>query len=330
MRAIVCARYGPPDVLAIKEVDTPTPKDNEVLIKVHAASVTMGDCELRALNFPPLFRILAMLGFGFRGPRKKILGQELSGEIESVGKQVTRFKKGDQVLAVTGFHLGAYAEFDCLPEIGPIAVKPVNMSFEEAAVVPIGALTALHFLRKGNIAQGQKIVIIGAGGSIGTFAVQLARMFGAEVTAVDSAKKLEMLRSIGANRVVDYEREDFAESGEIYDAIFDVVGKTSVSGCVRSLKENGVYLLGNPNFSQRVGGMRSGRRVVSSVAASEAEDLAYLKQLIEAGKIRSVIDKSYSLEQTAHAHEYVESGQKLGNVVIVVSRDSKTIDASSN
>ena len=237
MRAMVCIRYGPPEVLRLKEVERPTPKDDEVLVRVDATTVTAGDCEIRKFKMPALLWLPARVGFGFRGPRKKILGQELAGEIESVGEDVKLFKKGDQVFALTGFRLGAYAEYDCLPEKGLIATKPANITYEEAATVPLGGLHASHFLRRARIKSGQRVLINGAGGSIGTLAVQLAKSFGAEVTAVDSAGKLEMLRSIGADRVVDYSKEDFTRSGESYDVIFDVVGKSSFSGSMRSLKE---------------------------------------------------------------------------------------------
>ncbi|TMP98429.1 MAG: NAD(P)-dependent alcohol dehydrogenase [Thaumarchaeota archaeon] len=322
MKAAVCTRYGPPEVLQLRELEKPTPKDDEVLVRVHAATVTAGDCELRSLKLPLSWQLIARIGFGFRGPRKKILGQELAGEIESVGKTVKLFKKGDQVFAFTGLHLGAWAEYNCLPENGWMAIKPANMTYEEAAAVPAGGLHALHCLKKGNIQSGQKVLIYGAGGTVGTFAVQLAKSFGAEVTAVDSTRKLEMLRSIGADKVIDYTKADFAKSGETYDVIFDVVGKSSFSGCMRSLKEKGFYLLGNPGLSQQARGlltsMRSSKKVIGGTVSYRSGDLIFLKELIEAGKIRSAIDRGYPLEQIAEAHRYVDTGQKKGNVVITV------------
>ena len=322
MKAIVCTRYGPPEVLQLREVEKPTPKDNEVLIRVHAATVTKGDCELRGLKLPLLWKLFLRIGFGIRAPRKKILGQELAGEIESVGAAVTMFKKGDQIFANTGLHLGAYAEFDCLPERELIATRPANMSYEEAAAVPVGGLHALQYLRKANIQRGQTVLINGAGGSIGTVAVQLAKYYGAEVTGVDTAGKLDMLRLIGADHVIDYTREDFTKNGEKYDVIFDTVGKSSYSTSIRSLKEKGFYLLGNPGLSQMIRvpwtSTKSSKRVVGRMDPYRAEDLIFLKELIEDGKVISVIDRRYPLEGTVKAHRYVDTGQKTGNVVITI------------
>lgn len=322
MKAIVCIKYGPPDALQLREVEKPTPRDNEVLIRVHAATVLAGDCELRSLNVPLMFQLLLRIGFGFTGPRRKVLGQELAGEIESVGRDVKSFGKGDQVYAFTGFRLGAYAEYDCLPEKGLIAEKPANMAYEEAAAVPAGGLHALYFLRKANIQYGQNVLVNGAGGSVGTFAVQLAKSSGAEVTAADGTAKLDMLRSIGADHVIDYMKTDFTASGETYDVVFDVVGKASFSGCMRSLMQEGYYLLGNPGMSQQIRGLWASRnrakKVIGGNLLYRAEDLIYLKELIEAGKLRSIIDRRYPLEQVAEAHMYVDTGQKKGSVVITV------------
>ena len=332
MKAIVWTKYGPPDVLQLKEVEKPAPKEDEVLVKVYATTVTAGDCEMRRLKIPILFRLPMRIYNGFRKPKKiTILGQELAGEIESAGKDVKLFKKGDQVFGTTGFGFGAHAEYKCLPEeseMGVLAIKPANMTYEEAAAVPVGGLEALHFLRKGNIQSGQKVLIIGAGGSIGTFAVQLAKSFGAEVTGVDSTGKLEMLRSIGTDQVIDYTRDDFTKSGQTYDVIFDVVGKSSFSGSVRSLKKKGRYLLANPGLTQMVRGlwtsMTSSKKVIFGAASQNTGDLIFLKELIEAGKIKPVIDRRYPLEQTAEAHRYVETGQKKGNVAITVEHNNKT------
>jgi NADPH:quinone reductase-like Zn-dependent oxidoreductase len=275
-----------------------------------------------------LWKLFIRIGFGFRAPRRKILGQELSGEIESVGSTVTRFKKGDQVFANTGLHLGAYAEYDCLPETGLIATKPANMTYEEAAAVPVGGFHSLHFLRKANIQSGQKVLIVGAAGTIGTIAVQLAKYYGAEVTGVDSTEKLGVLRYIDADQVIDYTKEDFTRSGEKYDVIFDTVGKSPYSRSMKSLNENGFYLLGNPGLSQQFRASwtsrTSSKKVIAGTLSYRQEDLLFLKKLIEAGKIRSVIDKRYPLEQTAEAHRYVDTGQKTGNVVISVGQNEKT------
>ena len=329
MKAIVWTEYGPPEVLQLKEVEKPIPKEDEVLIRIYATTVTAGDCEMRSLKFPILLRLPLRIYNGLRKPKKiTILGQELAGEIKSVGKDVKLFKKGDQVFAATDFGFGAYAEYKCLPEDGVLAIKPANMTCEEAAAVPVGGLNALHFLRKGNIQSGQKVLINGAGGSIGTYAVQLARYFGAEVTGVDSTGKLDMLRSIGADQVIDYTQEDFTKSGQTYDVIFDVVGKSPFSRSIRSLKENGRYLIANPQLSKMVRGLwtskRSSKKVISGAASHKTEDLIFLKELIEAGKIKSVIDRRYPLEQIAEAHRYVETGHKKGNVVITVEHNNKT------
>ncbi len=333
MKAIVWTDYGPPDVLQLKEVETPTPKDNEVLIGIYATTVTAGDCEQRSLKLPIWYALPMRAYVGLKKPERiTILGMELAGEIESVGKDVKRFRKGDQVFAATGFvGMGACAEYICLPEEpeeGALAIKPANMTYEEAAAVPVGGLEALCFLRQGNIQSGQKVLINGAGGTIGNFAVQLAKYFGAEVTGVESTRKLDMLRSIGADQVIDYTQEDFTKSGETYDFILDVVGKSSFSGSIRSLKQNGRYLIADPGPSQMVRGrwtsMTSSKKVIFGAAYSKTEDLVFLKELVEAGKIKAVIDRRYPLEQVAEAHRYVEKGHKKGNVVITVEHNDKT------
>jgi NADPH:quinone reductase-like Zn-dependent oxidoreductase len=327
MKAMVWTAYGPPDVLQLREVEKPIPKENEVLIRINATTVTAGDCEQRSLKLPIWLAFPMRAYVGLKRPQRiTTLGMELAGEIESVGKEVRLFEEGDQVFAATGLlGMGTYAEYICLPEEpeeGALTTKPANMTYEEAAAVPMGGLEALHFLRKAGIQSGQAVLINGAGGTIGTFAVQLAKQSGGEVTAVDSAGKLDMLRSIGADQVIDYTRDDFTKRGETYDVIFDVVGKGSFSGCMRSLEPRGVYLSANPGLSQMVRrpwiSMTGSKKVIIGGTSYRTEDLVFLKELIEAGKIRSVIDRRYPLEQAAEAHRYVETGQKKGHVVLIM------------
>lgn len=322
MRAIVWAKYGPPEVLQLKEVPKPTPKSNELLIKNHAITVIAGDCELRGFNFsyPISKQLLMRLWIGLRRPRKKILGQELAGVVEEIGKDVTLFREGDQVFAATGSGMAAYAEYTCVSEKGLVAIKPDNMTFEEASTIPIGGLEALHFMRKANLRSGHKVLINGAGGSIGIFAIQLAKYWKAEVTAVDIARKFEMMSSLGADNVIDFTQEDFTKSGKMFDVIFDVVGKAPFSGCMRSLSENGMYLLGNGwlSRSDKKTAERSNRRAFGYTSDYHSKHLVYLKELIEAGTIRTFIERTYPLEEMVEAHRYVETGQKIGNVVITV------------
>ncbi len=309
MKAVVYTKYGSPDVLQLKEKEKPIPKDNEALIKIHATTVCAGDIRMRSFKVPAALWLPARLALGLTGPKKKILGVEIAGEIESVGKDVKQFKKGDQVFALTDF-CGGYAQYKCLhaaetPKKGiQLATKPSNLSYEEAAAVPVGGITALAFLRKANLQKGQKILIYGASGSVGTYTVQLAKYYGADVTGVCSTTNLELIRSLGAEKAIDYTKEDFTKNGQRYDIVFDAVGKISRSHTKGSLKEKGVFL--STWQSPRV----------------DSGDLVLLKGLIEAGKLKAVIDRRYPLEQIVEAHRYVEAGHKKGNVVITVKHDN--------
>ncbi|MGF2772631.1 NAD(P)-dependent alcohol dehydrogenase [Bacillus cereus] len=301
MKAIICTKYGPPNVLQLQNIEKPKPKKNEVLVKIHATSVSTGDCRIRGFNSPLLFWIPMRIILGFRKPRKPILGVELSGEIEDIGSDVTQFKKGDPVFALTELNLGGYAEYTCVHESGLIALKPTNVTYEEAAVIPFGGTSALHFLRKGQIKKGQRVLIYGASGSVGTAAVQLAKYFGATVTAICSSSNFDLVTALGADNVIDYMKEDFNKRGDHYDIIFDAVGKYNKSLCTDALMPNGKYV--------SVNGM---------MAKVSKEDMNLLKQLAETEKLKPVIDRTYRLEEVVEAHTYVEMGHKKGNVSITL------------
>jgi NADPH:quinone reductase-like Zn-dependent oxidoreductase len=321
MKAIVCTKYGSPDVLQLKEVNKPIPKNNELLVKVHASTVTSSDCRGRSFTYAPWFMPFGLMIYGIRKPRKNIPGDELAGEIEAVGKGVKLFKKGDQVFGMSsefGFG-GTNAEYKCLPELKLVALKPTNMSYEEAAAVPFGGVTAWHFLKKASIKHGDKVLIYGASGSVGTFAVQIAKYFGAEVTGVCSTSNIDLVRSLGADKVIDYTKEDFTKNGQSYDAIFDAVIKTSFTHCKNSLKRNGKYLTVDwPLLQALWTSLRGGKKIIFGIAPTNNEELNSLKKLIEAGKVKAHIDKCYPMEQIVEAHSYVDLGHKKGNVVITV------------
>lgn len=326
MKAVVLKKYGSPDGLVYQEVPRPTIKDNEILVKVQATTVTAGDSEVRALKFPLWLAIPIRLWLGVFRPRNAILGQELAGEVVQVGKDVTQFQIGDNIFGTTGVGFGAYAEYirlEAKSEEGVLTIKPSQLTFEQAAAVPTAGLEALHFLRKGNIQSGDRVLIVGAGGSIGTYGIQIAKHFGAHVTAVDSTGKLDMMRSIGADEVVDFTQEDFTQNGKKYDVIFDVIGKSVYGRSMNSLSDHGRYLLANPKLMQMIRGRwdstRSNRNVIFGAVDQREEDLKFLAKLITDGTIKPVIDRQYPLEQTADAHHYVETGQKKGNVVIAVA-----------
>ena len=322
MKAIIWTKYGPPEGLHLRDIPKPSPKAKEVLIRIHATTVTMGDSEARRFDFPPMFWIPMRLFLGLFKPRIPILGQELAGEIEAVGKEVNKFKVGDRVFAATLFRFGAHAEYICLPESHPICPIPPKISFAKATTIPTGGCNGLDFVRKGKVRAGESVLINGAGGSIGTYAIQLAKMEGAEVTAVDSGEKLDMLRSIGADHVVDYQKENFVQNGQTYDVIIDIVGKRSVAGMARSLKPGGRLIIGNPRIRGILQGkwisLTSNKKAIVAIADYTREDFVFLSDLLASGRLNVVIDQEMSLAQMEEAHTYVDSGKKQGNLVILV------------
>jgi NADPH:quinone reductase-like Zn-dependent oxidoreductase len=332
MKAIVFTEYGSPDVLHLKDVPKPTPKDNEILVRVYATPVNYGDLTARnfanltssQFNMPAPLYLPARLSFGWNKPKTNILGSELAGEVETVGKAVTKFEPGDQVFAYVGMKMGANAEYICIPETGTVALKPANLSYEEAATLPYGAIMASSLLRKANLQPGQKVLINGASGGIGSMAVQLAKHLGAEVTGVCGTPRLDFVRSLGADKVIDYTQEDFTQNGETYDLVFDILGRSSFSRLKCSLKPDGIYLLASYKMKAILQMLwtavaRSKQKVICGFADEKAQDLVFIKQLAEAGQIKAIIDRSFPLEQTAEAHRYVEAGRKKGSVVITLS-----------
>ncbi len=331
MKAIIYTEYGSPHVLHLVEVEKPTPKDNEILVRIYAASVNYGDTLARnfrgtphtQFNMPFIFYYPARMAFGFRKPKIQTLGSEFAGKVEAIGKEVKSFKTGDQVFGYRGMNMGANAEYLCVPEASLITTKPANMAYDEAATIPYGALTALNLLRKAPIERGQKVLIHGASGAIGSAAVQLAKHYGAEVTGVCGTPRLAFVKSLGADKVIDYTQEDFTQNGKTYDLIFDILGKSSFSRCKNSLTKNGRYLLASFKMKQlfqmlwtsKIGS----KKVICAFSSEKIEDLLFIKELVEKGKIKSGIDRRFRLEQTAEAHRYIETGQKKGNVVILVA-----------
>ena len=335
MKAITYTEYGPPEVLQLTQVEKPTPRENEILIKVHATSVDYGDLVVRKFgsisprefHMPLAFWFLGRMTFGFNRPKRRILGHEFAGEVEAVGEEVQLFHAGDQVFGHTGDQMGADAEYVCMPEDGLVTMKPANMTYEDAAVVPYGAMTALNLLRQANVQPGQKVLINGASGGIGSAAVQLAKHYGAEVTGVCGTPRMGFVRSLGADKVIDYTVEDFTQNGETYDLIFDVLGKSSFSRCKNSLTQNGRYFL--VSFKARDlldmlwTSIAGSKKVICALAVVKIEDLVELKDLIQAGVIKAVIDKRFPLDQTAEAHRYVEGGHKKGHIAITVAHNGK-------
>lgn len=318
MKSVVCTKYGSPEVLQIQQTDIPQPKDNEILLKVHATSTTSGDARIRRAD-PFIVRLI----FGFKKPKKAILGVVVAGEIKAVGKAVTKFKVGDQVFGSAGMQFGAYAEYTTIREDGTLALKPQQLTYEEAAAIPFGALAALHFLRKANLQAGQKVLIYGASGAVGTAAIQIAKSFGVEVTAVCSSRNFELVKSLGADKVIDYTKEDFSKKEKKYDVVMEAVGKSSVSQGLHALQPKGKLLLVSASFGQMFyalfASMISGKKIIMGVDEENAEAMEFLSQLIKNGQLRPVIDRVYPLEKVVDAHHYVDAGRKKGNVVLSIA-----------
>ncbi|MEK6151678.1 NAD(P)-dependent alcohol dehydrogenase [Flavobacteriaceae bacterium 3-367] len=325
MKAMVWTKYGPPELMQLQEVEQPVPKDNEVLVKVHAATVTAGDCELRRFDIATWIWLPVRLYMGILKPRIHILGQEVAGEVEAVGAEVKGLKPGDAIFAECGMGFGAYAQYLCLSNERVICHKPEHASYEEAATIPTGGINALHFLRKGNVTAGEHLLINGAGGSIGTYLLQLAKMAGAEVSCVDRGNKLDMLLELGADHVIDCTKQDFTKNAQTYDVIIDIVGGAPYKRTVNSLRMKGRYVLGNPRLPAMLRGLwtswTTNKKVISALASYKLADFLYLKELMEAGKLKAVIDKRYPLEQLVEAHRYVEQGHKKGHVIITPPQD---------
>lgn len=317
MKAVICTKYGSPEVLQIRDIEKPSPGKNEILVKIHATSVTSGDARIRRAD-PFIIRLI----FGFKKPRRSVLGIVVAGEVETLGKEVSQFKLGDQVFGTTGMAFGTYAEYVCVAEDGVLALKPNNITFEEAAAIPFGATASLHFLRKAKIKKGHKVLIYGASGALGTAAIQIAKYYGAEVTAVCSTLNLEMVLKLGADKVIDYTKKDFTKNGERYDIIYDTVGKSSYSASLKSLNKNGTMLLANAGLSSTIKGLLTsllgGKNVIAGIIKETAADMNFIKELIDSGHLKAVIDKSLPLEQISHAHTLVDGGHKKGNVVITI------------
>ena len=324
MKAIVYSRYGSPDVLRLTELEKPVPKDNEILIKTRATTVTAGDWRVRSLDVPAGFGLMSRLALGIFGPRQQILGSELAGEVESIGRNVTKFKVGDAVFAFTGVRMGCYVEYKCMPEDGPVVLKPENLTFDEAAAISFGGTTALDFLRRGKLKKGERVLVNGASGAVGMAAVQLARHFGADVTGVCSTANADLVRSLGANRVIDYTKEDFTKNNETYDVIVDTAGTAPFARSKNSLKEGGrlLMILGGLADLLRIPwvSMTGSKKIVGGTAVGRKEDLHDLADLAASGEFRVVVDRRYPFAQMAEAHRYVDTGRKKGNVVVTLAQ----------